>query len=69
MPPNAWLFFSKIFEMISFDPIDLEEYGLVLPGLETSDVEVELEESFVQLGYESAYFLSNIGSLILVIIL
>ena len=52
--------------MIAFDPIDISEtfdfqFSLV------EDEDLELESNFMQLGYESAFFVSNLGSLSFVI--
>lgn len=66
MPANAAIFFEYIFEMIAFDPIDVTEYINI--GFNLSSLEFELEVNFVQLGYESAYFVTNLGSLFFVIV-
>ena len=67
VPANAQIFFSQIFEMIAFDPIDVSFIIDVLFATEKGDF--ELNPTFVQLGYESAYFTSNMGILLLVVLL
>jgi len=53
--------------MIAFDPIDVSFIIDVLFATEEGDF--ELNPTFVQLGYESAYFTSNMGILLLVVLL
>lgn len=65
IPPNAQVFFGYIFEVIAFDPIDIQDSVEQFFNLQQGD-EFELEDNFVQLGYESSYFLSNLGSMILI---
>ena len=65
IPPNAQVFFGYIFDVIAFDPIDIQDSVEQFFNLKQGD-EFELEENFVQLGYESSYFVSNLGSMILI---
>ena len=63
IPANAMIFFSYICSVANFDPIDIQE-----PVEEFFDLKqtegVELANNFVELGYESSYLLSNLGSLL-----
>jgi hypothetical protein len=51
--------------VIAFDPIDIQDDVESIFDLAQGD-EFELEDNFEQLGYESSYFLSNLGSLLLI---
>ena len=63
VPANAQIFFGYILTVISFDPVDIEEPVGEYFDLKQSDG-VELAINFVELGYESSYFLINLGSLL-----
>ena len=65
VPANAWIFFQEIFKMIAFDPVDISEY--IDTGFDLHQGEFELPAQYAQLGYESAYLLTNVGSLFLII--
>ena len=65
IPPNAQVFFGYIFDVIAFDPIDIQDSVEQFFNLKQGD-EFELDDNFVQLGYESSYFVSNLGSMILI---
>ena len=65
IPANAQIYFGYIFTVIAFDPIEIQDPVENFFNLEQSE-DFELEDNFVQLGYESAYFLSNLGSLLLI---
>ena len=66
VPANAEIFFGALFDMIAFDPIDVT--WIINPMFSLSDIEQGLDEEFEALGYQSAYFLTNLGSLFLVVI-
>ena len=68
VPANALIFFSYIFSVASFDPIDIQEPVEEFFDLKQTDG-VELASNFVELGYESSYLLSNLGSLLPILIL
>ena len=67
IPANAMILFSSICSAVSFDPIDIQE-----PVEEFFDLRqtegVELAKNFVELGYESSYMLSNLGSLLPILV-
>ena len=63
IPVNAMIFFSQIFTSVSFDPIDIQEPVEDFFVLKQTEG-VELANNFVELGYESSYLLSNLGSLL-----
>ena len=65
IPANSQIFFNVIFDVVAFDPIDIKKQTEELFDLEQTE-EAELEGNFIQLGYESSYFLSNLGSLLLI---
>lgn len=74
IPANADVFFSELFDMIAFDPIDVQDFLEAMFSIgedtqEISDALSDINEKLEDLGYESAYFLTNIGSLILVVFL
>ena len=67
IPANAQIFFSYICSAVSFDPIDIQESVEKFFDLKQTDG-VELTNNFVELGYESSYLLSNLGSLLLIFV-
>ena len=65
VPANTAIFFSSLFKMIAFDPI---EVGFMIdPLFNLREIDEALDAAFEALGYESAYFITNMGSLIMVI--
>ena len=68
IPPNAQIFFGYIFSVVRFDPVDIQEQVEEYFDLKQSDG-VELADNFVELGYESSYLLSNLGSLLAILII
>ena len=67
IPANAQIFFNYIFQVVAFDPIDIQKPVEEYFNLEQSE-EVELASNFEQMGYESSYLLVNLGSLLLIFI-
>ena len=67
IPANAMIFFSFIFSAVSFDPVDIQEPVEEYFNLKQTEG-VELANNFVELGYESSYMLSNLGSLLLILV-
>lgn len=65
VPANAQIFFNYISAIVAFDPVDIQDWVDDYFELVQSD-EAELASNFVQLGYESSYYLSNLGSLLLI---
>lgn len=65
MPANSQIFFEYLFEMIAFDPVDVDDLINDMFGLKDDDP--GLKDAFVQLGYESAFFVTNMGSLLFIL--
>ena len=62
MPANAQMFFSQINKIASFDIIDIDPFiNKVLNLNETEPVNANFEA----IGFQSIYFLNNMGSLII----
>lgn len=62
IPANATIFFSMIFQIIAFDPIDIEEYVVDFFELDGDAEPNDISPNFEQLGYESSFFMINMGS-------
>jgi hypothetical protein len=62
MPANAQLFFNQINEIASFDMIDTNP--LINQILKLNATE-PMNANFNAIGFESMYFLNNMGSLII----
>ena len=58
MPANSQVFMSAIFGFITFDMFDTSE----LTATFYTPTDVELDDRLVQLGYQSAFCLINLGS-------
>ena len=68
VPGAAQGIFGQISELVVFDPIPLEDQIDDLFSLEHRE-ENELDSNFDQLGYETPYFVANLGSLFFIILL
>lgn len=71
VPAVTQIFFAAVIQMIAFDPFEgAGEYTKEYLSLEADDEEDEpvLAENFVQLGYESPYYLTNLGSLLYIVL-
>ena len=66
-PGNLDIYFEELFKIVSFDPIDIHHQTDKVFGIRSEDI--ELDEEFAAIGYESAYFVTDMGSLLLFIIL
>ena len=65
VPGNAAILFSAVADQIAFDPIDLSDeinkmYGIV-------EQQEELASNLIDLGYETPYFVTNLGLLVYII--
>ena len=69
VPPSAQLFFEQMFSTISYDPIPIEDQIIDVFNLDVSEFTEMNEGNFAQLGYEGAYILTNMGSLLLIMLL
>ena len=67
IPANTMIYFSYICSAVRFDPVDIQEQVEEFFNLKQTDG-VELANNFVELGYESSYLLSNLGSLLPILI-
>jgi len=63
LPANAGLFFDQLMKVAAFDVIETTPYWDSLLSL---DPTVPVNQNFEALGYESLYFLQNLGSLVLI---
>lgn len=66
MPANAAYFFSFIMLIASFDIFPVEEYYDDWFGMEPVD---PLDQNFDSLGFESMYFMHNLGSFMIAVVL
>jgi len=66
IPANAQFFFKGLLKFVKFDVLDFVNPYL-RHGLNLAET-VELDNNFVQLGYESSYFILNMSTLFLVMI-
>ena len=64
VPPNAALFFDALMKICAFDPIPTED---VLHGALEVEETGALTNNFATIGYESKWFLINLGSFTFVI--
>ena len=64
MPANSQVFMSVIFKLVTYDMFDASP----LTDTFYSPTDTEVDASLVQLGYESAYCLINLGSCLYLII-
>ena len=62
IPANAMIFFSVVFEIISFDPLDVEDWIADIFEIENNLGPNYISPNFELLGYESAFFVINLGS-------
>ena len=62
IPANAQIFFSMIFEIIAFDPVNISEQVIEFFELDGDAVPHDISHNFHSLGYQSAYFVISIGS-------
>ena len=60
LPANAGFLFDQLMKIAAFDPFDTTPYWEALLSL---DPTVPVDQNFEALGYESLYFLQNLGSL------
>ena len=65
VPANAQIVFNEIFKIVSYDPIDIQDQVEDFFNLD-GELQVEMEGNFEQLGYESSYIISNMGSLVII---
>ena len=68
VPANTQIFFEMLFTIVAFDPIDVEAQIEQVFSLK-ANIEDKIDQSFAQLGYESAYLVANMGSLLIFILL
>ena len=69
LPANAGLFFGFLTELASFNMLPTDSfYNFVFPSLQRADPG-PVNDNFDALGYGSTFFLYNIGTLILAIII
>ena len=59
MPTNTGMFFKELTDIASFDVLETGEYWEELLDLLPKD---PVNEKFETIGYESMYFLNNLGS-------
>ena len=64
MPANSQVIMSVIFEFVTFDPFDTSS----LTATFYSPKDAEVDDRLVQLGYDSAYCLINLGSCLYLIL-
>jgi hypothetical protein len=64
IPPNAQSFFRGLLSFVTFDIIELGPY--IRQGLNLTDTDVVVNDNFMNLGYDSEYFVINFGTLLLV---
>lgn len=64
MPAEAQFYFKMIRRVTAFDPINMDGLFDSVTGLESKP----LSTNYEALGYESGYFVRNMGSLCLIII-
>ena len=62
MPANAQMFFNQINKIASFDIIDLDPF--INKALNLNKTE-PMNENFAAIGFNSMYFMNNMGSLII----
>ena len=65
MPPNVGMFFKKLMQIAAFDVIETDELINDILRLPPTD---PVNEQFMALGFESVYFINNLGSLFIVFI-
>ena len=68
IPANAMIFYSYIFSAVSFDPVDIQEPVEEFFDLKQTEGVELANNNFVELGYESSYMLSNLGSLLPILV-
>lgn len=65
VPAITQIFVNVIFKGLTFDYLEVEELINKIFHIENESDEAELEDKFVQLGYESAFMPVNWGTLII----
>ena len=66
MPPNANLFFTALMHICAFDPIDTEDFWHEKLEVESTGA---LTQNFETIGWESKWFIVNLGSFTFFIII
>ena len=64
MPANAGLFFAEMMKIAAFDLIEMGDF---LDSMLSLDPKPAVSEKYEALGYESVYFLHNVGSIQIVV--
>ena len=65
LPANAGVFFNEIMKIAAFDIIELNDFLDSILQLEPTE---PISENFATVGFESRYFLHNLGTLCLIVL-